>query len=891
MVRIQLETGYLTVKEGTNFPLNFGVAEIRDLSKRSGTFSKSIMLIGDDNNNTLLNNYYDVNIEAGTFDLNVLTPCAVLQNDIPIVETAYLQLVSVNKTQKSDSYEEEVEYIVLVKDAQADFFTKIDNSELADVDLTDLDHTYNSTNIVASFTNTSGYVYPLTANPINNYPLNSMFPAVYAKEYFDRIHAVNGFSYTWADITTDNFSKAVIPYNGDKPAIDYSDYLLEFNKSSFTPTPLTTITSFTEVTDDEGLFNPTTGVYTPPFYFGTGQTINFEVAIDYDLNLINGTGADAYLVDLNGSSLIVVRRYKARILVKNGAATVGMSDLFNVGGSSATWSENDNPLANGTTTINNVTFTTNLAVTNVLPTDSLTFQFQLLTESINGTSKWKDGASISDADVIITNEIEVNSISITSNLSVNTFGFGQTVELNNFIPKKVKQKDFIKWILFRWNLYVELDADNPNKFIYKTRDKYYDEGAEKDWTYKLSKSRTQELQFLPELASKKIILSDKVDTDEYNKAYLDAFNEVYGQVEYTFDNEYVKGIEKKETIFSPTPMIQTPFNAIVPSFVGSAPKNNIRMLLHNGTTTCDTYHIIDYGTTGITQTTYPIVHHFDDPHNPTFDLNFGVCDYYFYENITLTNNNIYNKFWRRTIAQINSGKMLSAYFDLNEADIQTLELSDKIRIDNSWWNINRIIDYNANDKQLTKVELLSVDTEVTLPPFKTKVIKITTPPIGLDPFPDSADRFYQNANNNYSEGSTIIKGINNTVIAGVKAYVIGDDGFIDSDGYWINGVNTTPPDETFVHQKVLAIGSWDMDATASVTIDIDIDDTKLISVSAVIMTDNLVEALNLETSAQGSWSYTSPRLTLLRRASGTFDSTAYNDTTVNRGTVLIHYTD
>jgi hypothetical protein len=45
MVKIQLETGYLDVKDGADFPLNFGVAEIRDLTKRSGTFSKSITLV------------------------------------------------------------------------------------------------------------------------------------------------------------------------------------------------------------------------------------------------------------------------------------------------------------------------------------------------------------------------------------------------------------------------------------------------------------------------------------------------------------------------------------------------------------------------------------------------------------------------------------------------------------------------------------------------------------------------------------------------------------------------------------------------------------------------------------------------------------------------------
>jgi hypothetical protein len=98
MVKIQLETGYLDVKEGADFPLNFGVAEIRDLTKRSGTFSKSITLVGSKNNHDLLNHYYDVNIEAGTFNINTLTKCTVLQNDIPILSDASLQLTAVNKT-------------------------------------------------------------------------------------------------------------------------------------------------------------------------------------------------------------------------------------------------------------------------------------------------------------------------------------------------------------------------------------------------------------------------------------------------------------------------------------------------------------------------------------------------------------------------------------------------------------------------------------------------------------------------------------------------------------------------------------------------------------------------------------------------------------------------
>ena len=111
---IQIGTGYLETKEGTAFPLNFQVGDIRDLSLRKGSFSKTITLTGSKNNNDLLNHYYDVNIQAGTFNINKLTKCAVIQNGVPIIEDALLQLINVTKQQVTSAHEEYVVYEVLI---------------------------------------------------------------------------------------------------------------------------------------------------------------------------------------------------------------------------------------------------------------------------------------------------------------------------------------------------------------------------------------------------------------------------------------------------------------------------------------------------------------------------------------------------------------------------------------------------------------------------------------------------------------------------------------------------------------------------------------------------------------------------------------------------------
>ena len=229
MVKIVLSTGVLDVAETLALPITFSVGDIRDLSSRKGTFSKTVTLVGTKNNNDLLGHYYDVNIQAGTFNINTLTKCQVIQNGVPILDDALLQLVSVNKVQTSTRFEDEVSYTVLIKDSRAEFFTAITNANLTDLDFSDLDHTFSSTDIAASFSHTvtDGYKYVMPYIQSNDYNANDFKPAIYAKTYFDRIFSNAGFTYTWDDIVSANFDKLLIPYNGDTNNQDYADFLVE----------------------------------------------------------------------------------------------------------------------------------------------------------------------------------------------------------------------------------------------------------------------------------------------------------------------------------------------------------------------------------------------------------------------------------------------------------------------------------------------------------------------------------------------------------------------------------------------------------------------------------------------------------------------------------------
>jgi hypothetical protein len=365
--------------------------------------------------------------------------------------------------------------------------------------------------------------------------------------------------------------------------------------------------------------------------------------------------------------------------------------------------------------------------------------------------------------------------------------------MNTFVPEKIKQSDYIKSIFMMYNLYATADPDNENNLILLHRDEYYDSGKAVDWTNLLMKDKEQSIIFIPELNNKKLRLSYKADTDSPNKVYTDVTREIYGQVEVTFENEYVKGIDVKELIFSPTPVQPTVFGAFLPLLNGAAPKTNIRILFDNGDVTANDVDILSgHDTVTPTGGAYPYLSHFGgtDPLNPIFDINFAPAQYYYYQVAQNTNNNLYNKYWRRTVAQINGGKLLTAYFLLNEIDIQLMELNDKIRIDNSWWSINKIIDYNANDLVPTKVELISLETEIDLPPFFSPIGTPVGPGNGTQ-IQSIMNTYRSTTNVTTNNNDSIIIGSGNVVGDGLRALVVGDGLSIENDGIATTNLTVT----------------------------------------------------------------------------------------------------
>jgi hypothetical protein len=133
---------------------------------------------------------------------------------------------------------------------------------------------------------------------------------------------------------------------------------------------------------------------------------------------------------------------------------------------------------------------------------------------------------------------------------------------------------------------------------------------------------------------------------------------------------------------------------------------------------------------------------------------------------------------------------LTAYFYLRENDIQLMELNDKIRIDNSWWSINKVIDYNANNLQPTKVELISLETEIDLPTFYSG----TTTPVGPgdgSQIQSIMNTYRSTTNVTTNNNDSIIIGSGNVVGDGLRALVVGDGLTVENDGIATTNLTVT----------------------------------------------------------------------------------------------------
>ena len=379
---------------------------------------------------------------------------------------------------------------------------------------------------------------------------------------------------------------------------------------------------------------------------------------------------------------------------------------------------------------------------------------------------------------------------------------GDPIVANDWLSSKLKQKDFINDLIKRYNLYIQVDPSNERMLILDTRTDFYSKVLNLDWTNKKDYSSEDEISLLADLQFKQMLFTMKPDTsDELNKDYQGLVGETYGQYKYTFGNEFVKGQQKIESPFSPTPLIKTQFGAVTAGLSPDDPKVSPRVLYWGGLKTPTQagfqWKLISLSTT-YTYSSYPYAGHFDDPFNPTLDIHFGTPKYMYYQDYkVLPTDTMYETYWADYVNQIEDGRLVKSKFALDEYDIRLIKDNfwAKIFVLDSYYYVNKIIDYLPMENGLTTVELLKIKEGSAFKKRPSKPSSIARPISSVKPnilTPNfgsgNSGGFIGNitvGSKNKSSGTIQIDGD----IQATKQFILGDNNEVNGDNSGVIGGN------------------------------------------------------------------------------------------------------
>lgn len=948
----------LDLSQEFQISLQYSIADIRDISKRNSSFSKTIILPGTKKNNTVLGNLYDPNSDFTYFNPNIKTPCSLFVNS-EVVMKGFLQLRNIKKLNNVDQEGNLIYWEVVIFNRAVDLMTELGEKTMNQIDLLELTHDYTRDNIVKSWTSswTDGWVYPMYGfeQQPSTYKVEDFYPGYYSKYLLTSMLEDAGFGWTGSLATNAQFEKEIIPFVGSgSQSIGFEtinsknfragitqSYTIGWTFSAHLSGPkLATLTLDNNSWSPNvipllpgGLFgdfkwllpadNFTYSLNPSETLFDNGNEWNVVTSewtttrkrkwapiwrVNYDFTITNTSPTRPMwcfandLATINGNPISIqeskawnypyidfIHTLEYEEVIGLGGVTFSQWfpwDSFTVtrkiptGGPGPTASTNPsfrqgqwNPGASFSVNVNATRLSNDLvlrrgqkvrikirAVTSTnLPEDEFTF---ILTQTGTGAtySHWQttqgplsfswrnpqNGSVYSS----LTEMQNVHRMRVEFTPRINPQNFlynngqpfacqeGDEIFARDFLSSKLKQKDFLADLIKRYNLYIQPSKDNDRQLIIDTREDFYNNNLQLDWTQKKDLLSEDRWSILAELQFKEALFTMKEDSDFHNADYSRQTGDIYGQYKWIFGNEFVKGINKIESPFSPTPLVKTPFGAITPALSTDDPKVNTRVLYWGGlkpTIGSASWVLQSSGLTAgsiltSTYSQYPYAGHFDDPYAPNLDIHFGTPAYLYYNNITtLPYNTMFETYWRDWINQIEDGRMLTSKFYLDEIDVRTISENfwAKIWIWDSWYWVNKIIDYQPLQGGLTEVELLKIrdGVRVAEEPLQ-RPSSVRNPMLIREPDPIGAIKI--GMGNDIAPGGGIVIGdgnnsggitigsndvikINRNLVVGdsnvVRTYngvVIGDTNTVNAPwGFVIGGqgANVTAPDVVVIANK------------------------------------------------------------------------------------------
>lgn len=719
ITEIIVEQQRLDLFEDIGAELNYAIDDIKDFSSRNTSYSKTINVPGNANNNQIFGHIYNLNSSNNygnnkpsvtnigyNFDPTRQANCKIFVNKIQVFK-GVLRLLEI--TRKNGV----IEYQCVVFGELGGFASAIGNILLEDMNnFNQYDTVWNETNVVNSWSASgvasgTGVVFPLIdyglcSNPAyytgTDWHLNAFRPAFFVHEIIDRIILNSKYTYTSAFSDTPFFKSLIIP-NNKAELEQLTNELLKVSTNSCL---------------DSGS--------------NTGGSGTFTFPIISNLVLFtNNTNTNFLFDSTNTATLGKVRLSGSVVLSRPGNFTL--------------------ILYQGATILYQETFypTTDFLIVDI---------YQEIPITLNPNQDLSVIAQFSTNETYVSLCPSLNLEFIADYPKVAKATRSVKISMKNSLPKGIQQKDFFASICRMFNLYVFEDPTKSNHLLIEPYVDFYrtDAGFLKisdlgelllhgesgdatgllllsdpvadsvDWSNKVDYSKEMSIKPMSEYNSRYYDYLYEPDDDYYNDVYNNKYNESYGDRKEDTGNPFATDRTK----------VNLKFSASVLSIDGSDTKlksnlfkqtngiqerkdNNIRIMFYKKSTTAS-WAIKQESSTGSgvlvgSLTNYGYAGHLDDPIQPLADLNFGVPkEVYFKLSNTYPSENLFNTWWDSYVAEIinRDSKLLSCYLYLTIQDINNLDFSQLIYIDGALFRLNKIVDFNGSIPQTTKVELLKV---------------------------------------------------------------------------------------------------------------------------------------------------------------------------------------
>ena len=648
MVEIKIINDSLDLFPNEVISFTLAINDLASIENRQGNYSNQFTIPATANNSSILGYADKLNFVSG-FKPTKSREARLLIDGLEI-QRGFIQVEQYDDTSK--------EFTISFFSGNTDWIDDIGDKSLRDLDTSDYEHVYDVANITASFTNTEGYIYPWInygrhgGRTNNDTQVTDWKPAMFTHTIIKQIFKDADWKVKGNLFDDPFFLKEVVNYNSE-PSL--GEEVLEglgfkaSNNGGYSPGIAPIVFDNVEQGNTYADYDDSTGVYTCSQGFRGTVRCRVETTV-----------LDAVEIRVNGVAVKTGNSQVARYLEYTGSFVAG--DTIDI----------------------------RLVVGTPLSSKRQIFELAITDRIVEGV----------------------------------------TIRMNSVLPD-FAQSDFINDVFNRYGALFSVDNISRTVYIDKFESVKDNIANAIDWTDKLDLSREIEADYtelVSDYGKRNLYKYTPNDDVENSLGNLEDFNTDIGDGFFRIDNDF---ISKEEEIF------ESAFSSSI--VVGCYDGDAIAMYIPIYDTTSDIKEqrevtprisivsglvdVSDIFTNGVTdldinsnfasgnvdEVPFCYFHISDTGIDSVDSIGQGLS---FGNNLfPVDQANLLDTYYEDYIKILNNPRRVTAYFLLNERDINNLDFLTPIYLGgelNSYFYINQIEDYRPNEGGVTKVELVLI---------------------------------------------------------------------------------------------------------------------------------------------------------------------------------------